>query len=131
MDEIVSVDEVLFFVPDVPTAKKWFVELLGREPYFEVPAYCAFRMANVSVGLHPTDPKTRSGVAGQVTYWRVRDIRRAIAYFETHGCRLFRGPILGVDKMWVCQLTDPFGNAWGLVERPTESAEVGRTGSPR
>jgi predicted enzyme related to lactoylglutathione lyase len=118
MDEILGVDEVLFFVRDIQAARKWFVELLEREPYFDDPNYCAFHLANASVGLHRSDQKTSPGVAGQVTYWRVPSIRRAIAYFESRGCRLFRGPILGVDKVWVCQLVDPFGNAWGLVERP-------------
>jgi len=118
MDEIVSVDEVLFFVPDVQAAKRWYGELLGKAPYFDNPEYCAFHLANASVGIHRSDPKTSPGVAGQVTYWRVPNIQRAISHFELHGCHLFRGPILGVDKVRVCQLLDPFGNAWGLVERP-------------
>jgi predicted enzyme related to lactoylglutathione lyase len=118
MGEILAIDEVLFFVPDVQAARKWFVELLESEPYFDDPDYCAFHLANASVGIHRGDRKTSPGVAGQVTYWRVPNIREAIAYFESHGCRLFRGPIFGVDKAWVCQLVDPFGNAWGLVERP-------------
>jgi predicted enzyme related to lactoylglutathione lyase len=122
MDEILAVDEVLFFVPDVPIARKWYAELLGREPYFDDPSYCAFHLANASVGIHRSDPKTRAGVAGQVTYWRVANIQRAISHFGSHGCRLFRGPIFGADQVWVCQLVDPFGNAWGLVQRSTESA---------
>jgi predicted enzyme related to lactoylglutathione lyase len=119
MGEILNVDEVLFFVPDVQAAKRWMAELLGEPPHFDDPNYCVFHVANASVGIHRADPKTSPGVAGQVTYWRVSSLQRAIAHFESHGCRLFRGPILGVDKVWVCQLLDPFGNAWGLVERPS------------
>jgi predicted enzyme related to lactoylglutathione lyase len=118
MEEVLSVDEVLFFVPDVQAARPWYAELLGEEPYFDDANYCAFHLANASVGIHRADAKTSPGVAGQVAYWRVRDLRRAISRFESHGCHVFRGPILGVDKVWVCQLLDPFGNAWGLVERP-------------
>lgn len=33
----------------------------------------------------------RSGIAGQVTYWRVSDIHKTIDHFEAHGCRKFRG----------------------------------------
>jgi predicted enzyme related to lactoylglutathione lyase len=127
MLEIQSVDEVLFFVPDVRVAKQWYAQLLGCEPYFDNHDYCAFHLANASVGIHRSDPKTSPGVAGQVTYWRVSNLPQAISYFESHGCRLFRGPILGVDKARVCQLLDPFGNAWGLVERTEPPAkEVGK-----
>ena len=33
-------------------------------------------------------------------------------------CRKYRGPIVGGDQVWVGQLEDPFGNIWGLVEKP-------------
>ncbi|MFX4301114.1 VOC family protein [Alicyclobacillus tolerans] len=117
MDGILGVDEVLFFVPDVQVAKRWYGELLGVEPYFDHEGYCAFRLANVTVGLHPSDEKNSSGVAGQVTYWRVSDILKTIAHFESHGCSKFRGPTFGVDQVWVCQVKDPFENVWGLVQR--------------
>ena len=74
-------------------------------------------MANVTVGLHPNDEKNASGAGGQVTYWRVSDIQQTIAHFEKHGCHKYRGPIIGVDQIPVCQLIDPFGNVWGLVEK--------------
>ncbi|RIV17193.1 bleomycin resistance protein [Alicyclobacillaceae bacterium I2511] len=118
MDELLEICEVLFFVPNVQVAKAWYIALFGEQPHFDDENYCAFEVAGSTVGIHPIDDKTSSGVAGQVTYWRVADIHKAIARFESHGCRLFRGPIFGVDKVWVCQLTDPFGNAWGLMQRP-------------
>ena len=118
MDGILGVDEVLFFVPDVQVAKRWYGELLGVEPYFDHEGYCTFRLANVTVGLHPSDEKKNSSrIAGQVTYWRVSDIQKTIAHFESHGCSKFRGPTFGVDQVWVCQVKDPFENVWGLVQR--------------
>lgn len=117
MDGLLGISEVLFFVPNVQEAKVWYIGLFGKQPLFDDENYCAFEVAGTTVGVHPVDDKTSSGVAGQVAYWHVADIHQAIARFESHGCRLFRGPILGVDKVWVCQLTDPFGNAWGLLQR--------------
>ncbi|VDG99744.1 Glyoxalase-like domain [Lysinibacillus sphaericus] len=117
MDGILGVEEVLFFVPNVQEAKQWFIDLLGENPYFDNENYCAFYLANSTVGIHPSDDKVSSGVAGQVTYWRVSDIKESIKHFKSHNCSLFRGPIFGVDKVWVCQLIDPFGNVWGLVEK--------------
>ena len=117
MDGIIGVEEIVFFVPAVQEAKQWFIDLLDKEPYFDDENYCAFHLANASIGIHPNDMKTISGVAGQVTYWRVSDIHESIKHFELHGCTLFRGPIFGIDNVWVCQLIDPFGNAWGLLEK--------------
>lgn len=88
MDGVLGVEEVLFFVPDVQDAKQWYIELLGNEPYLDNKNYCAFHLANYTVGVHPSDEKTSSGVAGQVTYWRVSDIKKIVAHFESHGCHL-------------------------------------------
>lgn len=108
---------MLFFVPDVQDAKPWYVSLLGNDPYFDEKNYCAFKVAGITVGIHPSEEKTSSGVAGQVTYWRVAEIQKTILHFESHGCRLFRGPTFGIDEVWICQLIDPFGNVWELVEK--------------
>lgn len=118
MDGVMGVCEVLFFVTNVQVAKQWYIELLGTKPHFDDENYCAFDLAGTTVGVHPVDDKTKSGVAGQVTYWKVADIHKMISHFESNGCRLFRGPILGMDKVWVCQIIDPFGNAWGLMQIP-------------
>lgn len=118
MDGVLGIEEVLFFVPNVQEAKHWYGDLLGVGPYFDDEGYCAFHLANATVGLHPSDEKNGSGAAGQVTYWRVSNIQETIAHFESHGCREYRGPIFGVDQVWVCQIIDPFGNIWGLVEKP-------------
>lgn len=117
MDEVLGLAEVLMFVPDVQAAKPWYAGLLGSAPIFDAEGYCAFRLAGSVLGLHPSDEKNTPGT-GQVTYWRVADIQRMIAHFEAHGCHKYRGPILGVDQVWVCQMQDPFGNLWGLVEHP-------------
>ncbi|MCL6488248.1 MAG: VOC family protein [Alicyclobacillus mali] len=117
VDHIVNVDEILHFVPDVQEAKTWYQALLGTGPVFDHEAYCAFRVGDTLIGLHPTDDKTGCGVAGQVAYWRVQDLQRALDHFLAHGCHVFRGPSLGVDGVWVCQVLDPYGHAWGLVQR--------------
>lgn len=117
MDGVLGLDEILFFVPDVQIAKHWYQELLGSEPFFDTAGYCAFRLANATIGLHPADEKNWSGSHGQVAYWRVEDIEQVITQFERRGCTRWRGPIFGVDGVWVCQLRDPYGNIWGFVQR--------------
>lgn len=117
MIDIGGVNEVLFFVNDLKKAREWYSTLLGIEPIFENEGYCAFQAGKTRIGIHPTDDKTAPGIAGQVAYWEVRSLEKIMSYFLENGCSLFRGPIVGVDGVKVCQLKDPFGNAWGLVEK--------------
>jgi hypothetical protein len=56
---IVDIEEVLFFVPDVSQAKKWYMGLLAVSPMFDDPNYCAFQLGKVVIGLHPEDAKNR------------------------------------------------------------------------
>ncbi|MCY0909605.1 VOC family protein [Sulfobacillus sp. hq2] len=116
MSLFLGLEEILLFVPDVQSAKPWYADFLGVDPVFDDPHYCAFRLCGVSIGLHPYDDKTPTRSTGPVPYWRVADIHQSIAQLQSKGCGLFRGPIFGVDQRWVCQMTDPFGNVWGLVQ---------------
>ena len=117
MHRIVDIEEVLFFVENVSQAKRWYMGLLEADPTFDDPGYCAFQVGRVTIGLHPSDAKTASGVAGQVAYWRVEHLKSSIDHFVAHGCTIFRGPIVGIDGVHICQVKDPYGNVWGLIEQ--------------
>ncbi len=60
MDGVLGVEEVMYFVNDVKDAKQWYIELLGKEPYFDNKYYCAFHLANITVGIHPISDTTLS-----------------------------------------------------------------------
>lgn len=117
MHKFVELEEILFFVPDVTQAKRWYMKLLEADPTFDDPNYCTFQVGRITIGLHPSDSKTASGVAGQVAYWRVENLSSTIDHFVSHGCTVFRGPIVGIDGPQICQVKDPHGNVWGFVER--------------
>ncbi|HEU5140334.1 MAG TPA: VOC family protein [Bacillales bacterium] len=117
MEKMFGVEEVTFFVPDVSEAKEWYIRLLESKPVFDHTNFCSFQVGTTFIGLHPADDKTPSGVSGQVAYWRVENLETTLEAFVSHGCEIFRGPILGVDGVKICQVKDPFGNAWGLMEK--------------
>ncbi len=131
MDHLIGVGEVTFFVPDVARARTWLAGLLGSEPVFAHSQFVAFRVGDQSIGLHPEDLKTPSGVAGQVAYWRVPDLDAAVSHFQAHGCTLLRGPITGIDGARVCQLVDPFSNAWGIIQESEHEVADGRSNGSR
>ncbi|PSR25220.1 MAG: bleomycin resistance protein [Sulfobacillus thermosulfidooxidans] len=111
-----AVDEVVFFVKDIEEVKRWIQNLLKCAVVFESPEYCSLLVGATKIGLHPRDEKNFGNGSGQVAYWRVHDMEQVISKFQDAGCRLYRGPIRGIDGPMVCQLQDPFGNLWGLVD---------------
>jgi catechol 2,3-dioxygenase-like lactoylglutathione lyase family enzyme len=38
-----------FWADDLTAAKSWYAELLGIEPYFELPGYASFALATTSM----------------------------------------------------------------------------------
>ncbi len=116
-EELLGVCEVTFFLSDLEAGRTWLCDLLDSEPTFDHPEFKTFQAGATTIGLHPADPKAAAGSGGQVAYWLVRDLERTLVHFEAHGCARFRGPIRGVDGARICQVQDPFGNLWGLLER--------------
>lgn len=109
--------EVTYFVPDVAAARDWVSQLTNRAPLLDEANLCQFAVGAGRLTLHPADSKGPAGVAGQVVYWRLEDaegITAAIEWFEAHGGHRHRGPMTGPDGWTVCQVRDPFGNAWGF-----------------
>ncbi|WP_053958834.1 VOC family protein [Sulfobacillus thermosulfidooxidans] len=111
-----GVDEVVFFVKDIEEVKRWIQNLLQCPVVFESPEYCAVLVGNTKIGLHLRDEKNSGTGSGQVAYWHVHDMEHVIKKFQDAGCRLYRGPIRGMDGPMVCQMQDPFGNIWGFVD---------------
>lgn len=123
--------EILFFVPDVRKAQAWYSDLLDAPLIVEDDGYCSFLVDTTRVGLHPADAKSPSGAGGEVAYWRVQHLQEAVVYFEDHGCQMYRGPICGIDGIYVCQMKDPFGNVWGLMEQEQPHDPALRLGDPQ
>lgn len=110
--------EVTYFVPDVRAAGDFVSQLTGRAPLLDEVNLCQFAVGDGRLTLHPADSQGPAGVAGQVAYWRLGDVdalATAIEWFETHGGHRYRGPMTGPDGWTVCQVRDPFGNAWGFL----------------
>ena len=113
---MIGVSEVTFFVRDVREATWWIQDLTGLDPIFTSENFSKFRIGNTELGLHIADKKTGPGTAGSVAYWDVNDLETAIVNFLSLGGCLYRDPVNGSDGSRVCQVTDLFGNVWGLRE---------------
>ena len=117
----------IYPVPDVDAAKAWYAGAFGVEPYFEEPYYVGFNVAGYELGLVPAEaPVHQPGNRGAIAYWGVENadeawkrITRAGAKPDPSPGRVPRAVSDVGGGIRVATVTDPYGNAIGLIENPT------------
>ena len=98
---------------DMEAAKKWYSEVLGKEPYFDEPFYVGFDVEGFELGLVPATDD-----AEPVTYWGVGDADKALAHLLARGAEPHR-PVSEVgDQIRVAAVRDPSGHLFGIIENP-------------
>jgi predicted enzyme related to lactoylglutathione lyase len=107
---------VIYPVPDLGSAKAWYAEAFGAQPYFDQPFYVGFEIAGYELGLLPDEG--RAGPDGGVAYWRVDEMDAAVSHFVTIGATMVSDAKDVGDGIKVAVVADPFGNAIGLIENP-------------
>lgn len=102
--------------PDqLAAAKAWYTQFAGVPPYFDEPFYVGFNVGGFELGVHP---EGEAGPGGVVTYWGTADIAAEVARVVGLGATL-TSPIQSVGEgILVANVTDPFGNLFGLIENP-------------
>jgi len=79
---------VIYPAPDLASAKAWWTEFLGAEPYFDEPFYVGFSAGGYELGLLPDgDP-----AEGALVYWGVTDVEGAVRAACTLGAAVHVGP---------------------------------------
>jgi predicted enzyme related to lactoylglutathione lyase len=108
---------VIFRVPDLAKAKRWYAATFGVAPYFDEPYYVGFQIGGFELGLDP-DVGSLSVGNNVVTYWGVDAIESAVARMLEHGARAV-DPVKDVGgDIKVASVADPFGNVIGLIQNP-------------
>lgn len=109
----------IYPVTDLARAKAWYAKAFGVEPYFDQPFYAGFDVGGYELGLMPAEPPAHQpGNAGVVAYWGVADCAAAHARLLSLGARPL-SPVQDVGEgIKVATVTDPDGNALGLIENP-------------
>ena len=108
----------IYPVPDLARAKAWYTEAFGVAPYFDEPFYVGFNIAGYELGLIPGEGLQQPGNLGVVAYWGIADIDATFARLIQVGAASL-SPIQDVGgDIRVAVVTDPFGNAIGLIHNP-------------
>ncbi len=111
-----GVTEVMYFVSDRRAAADWYSRLLNLPiSCLEEPEHFFLRVGEQDIWFHQADSKSPSGTGGQVAYWQVDDFAAVLTHAQQLGAVLHRGPLDRNDGYFMCQMKDPFGNAFGLI----------------
>lgn len=111
---------LIFQVPDLAVARKWYVEVLNFEPYFDEPFYIGFNVGGYELGLMPEDPEKPAPVRGNsvACYWGVDDIHVAFARLKALGAEP-QSEIENVGgEIETADFCDPWGNFFGIIYNP-------------
>ncbi|WP_336216288.1 VOC family protein [Nonomuraea sp. LPB2021202275-12-8] len=117
---------VNFFADDMEAARKWYVELLGVEPYFERPgngqpaAYYEFRIGDYQAELGIIDrryaPPGASGEpGGAIIHWHVDDVEAALDRLLSLGAKPYLPLTEHGPGFVTASVVDPFGNVLGVM----------------
>ena len=109
---------VIFHVPDLERAKRWYAAAFGVQPYYDQPYYVGFNIGGFELGLDPDPDSGKPGAGGSVAYWGVADIEAAFRQFVSAGGEAV-APVRDVGgDIKVATVADPFGNEIGLIYNP-------------
>ncbi|MEO7021815.1 MAG: VOC family protein [Ktedonobacteraceae bacterium] len=112
---------ISYWAADLEAARRWYAELLGIEPYFQVPGYCEFRIGDYQHELGLIDSKyapfdtQAAGPAGAVIYWHVDDVNATMDRLLSMGAKQLQAPQERGEGFITASVIDPFGNVLGIM----------------
>jgi predicted enzyme related to lactoylglutathione lyase len=115
---------VNYWADDLEAAKEWYSELLGIEPYFEVPGYYEFRVGDYGHELGLIDSRyapegSATDPGGAILYWHVDDVAAALERLDSMGAKEYESLTRRGEAGFVtASVVDPFGNVLGIMYNP-------------
>jgi len=117
---------VNYWTADLPAARKWYTELLGVEPYFEVPgAYLEFRIGDyqhelglINSDYVPAGTSPDPAPGGEILYWHVDDLQASLARLLSMGASEHEPVTERGHGFVTASVIDPFGNVLGIMINP-------------
>ncbi|MBE1586232.1 VOC family protein [Nonomuraea angiospora] len=111
---------ISFYAADLEAAKTWYTELLGLEPYYQVPGYIEFRVDDHQHELGIIDARyapagATDGPAGSITYWHVDDLEAALDRLIALGAKEHQAIRKHGEGFVTASVIDPFGNVLGVM----------------
>ena len=118
---------VSYWADDVDAAKKWYGNLLGIEPYFNVPnengslAYTEFRVGDYQHELGIIDRRFapfEAKASGVIVFWHVADVQATLEKLIAMGAKELEAPKDRGKGFITATVIDPFDNVLGTMYNP-------------
>jgi predicted enzyme related to lactoylglutathione lyase len=106
---------VVYHVNDLAGARDWYKAVTGIAPYFDEPFYVGFDINGFELGLDPDMTGVTPGNQS-AAYWLVDDIEASVKKIADAGATLLQDVTEVGGGIRVATLTDPWGNAIGLIQ---------------
>ncbi|MEQ4720084.1 VOC family protein [Nonomuraea sp. B19D2] len=110
-----------FYAADLEAAKAWYTELLGLEPYYQVPGgYIEWRVGDYQHELGIIDSRYAPAGAterpgGAIMHWHVDDIEAAFERLLAMGAKEYEPITKRGEGFVTASVLDPFGNVLGIM----------------
>ena len=109
---------VIYIVPDLNAAKKWYHKAFGPKPYFDESFYVGFSIGGYELGLLPEEGEPKPRGENVMTYWGVDDVQKAYDRLIRLGASTCEEPHNVGGELVVGAVKDPWGNVVGLIHNP-------------
>ena len=102
-------------ISDLNSAKEWYSRVLGLTPYFDQPFHVGFAVGGFELG---SLPQGQSGTSGAQPLCGVENADDELARLVSP-VGVVLEPVTDVGEgIRVAAIRDPFGNRFGLIEKP-------------
>jgi predicted enzyme related to lactoylglutathione lyase len=108
----------IYQVNNIQAAKRWYISILGFEPYFDQPFYVGFNVGGFELGLQPSEGEATNKAEGVVAYWGVENAEAATKHLLEQGATVHEDLQDVGGGIKVATVKDPFGNVFGVIENP-------------
>jgi methyltransferase (TIGR00027 family) len=105
---------VVYQVPDLGAAKRWYSAILKTVPVFDSPQVAIFNIDGASLSLMPGIAPLADDTGRLSVYWEVEDVDAAYQRLIDAGARPHT-EIRDVFMIRIARVYDPFGNILGLT----------------
>jgi hypothetical protein len=112
--KLLGLRTIIYPSANLEADKKWWIETLGFNPYFDQPFYVGFDVGGHELGLDP-NAKLEDGPR---TYFGVDNVQEAIEILVKQGCAIHEEPTETGNDIIVAAAKKPNGQLIGLIYNP-------------
>ncbi len=112
-----DVSLIVYPAADLTTAKRFFRELIGTDPYVDGAQYVGYKSGDMEIGLVPNGDKSEPGA---LAYWTVSDIAASVKALVAAGGTVAQKITDVGYGMLVASVKEPNGATVGLRQPPKD-----------